>query len=286
MFMAESARVGRRGLICTAAIAGAGLGTLTGSAVADFINAELPRNAVDSWGWRLPFLAGALVGVVGWYFRRNLPETRKVEAVERPSRPPIVETITQHWRAVLRVVGLNLMHAVSFFMAFIFMKTYLHEFVGIPETQALTISTLGLVVVMIVTVASGMLSDRFGRKPVLISSAIAAVLFAYPLLWLINLANFWIDLACQMAFALIVGLYSGTAPVTMAEIVPANVRVTGTSVGYNLCMAGFGGATPMLTLILIKKAGTDMAPAFYLMTAAAVSLIVVLGIQEPSRRPI
>jgi MHS family proline/betaine transporter-like MFS transporter len=263
---------------------GAGIGTLMGSAMADLVNAILPSAAVESWGWRLPFLAGGLVGVVGWYLRRHLPETRGALAAQGSSRPPFVETITEHWRTVLRVVGLNLMHAVSFFMIFIFMKTYLHEFVGLPETQALTISTLGLLAVMLVTVLSGALSDRVGRKPVLIGGALAAILFTYPLLLLVNLGNFWIALACQFAFAVIVGTYSGTAPATMAEIVPGKVRVTGTSLGYNLCMALFGGTTPMITVILIKVTGTDMTPAFYIMLAAAISLVVVLGIKESSRR--
>jgi len=284
VYLAERAEQGKRGLLCTASIVGAGIGTLMGSAMADLVNAILPSAAVESWGWRLPFLAGGLVGVVGWYLRRHLPETRGALAAQGSSRPPFVETITEHWRTVLRVVGLNLMHAVSFFMIFIFMKTYLHEFVGLPETQALTISTLGLLAVMLVTVLSGALSDRLGRKPVLIGGALAAILFTYPLLLLVNLGNFWIALACQFAFAVIVGTYSGTAPATMAEIVPGKVRVTGTALGYNLCMALFGGTTPMITVILIKVTGTDMTPAFYIMLAAAISLVVVLGIKESSRR--
>jgi MHS family proline/betaine transporter-like MFS transporter len=135
-----------------------------------------------------------------------------------------------------------------------------------------------------VTVVSGALSDRIGRKPVLIASALAAIIFAYPLLILVNIGSFWIALACQFAFAAIVGTYSGTAPSTMAEIVPGQVRVTGTSLGYNLCMALFGGTTPMITVFLIKVTGTDMAPAFYIIGAAAISLTVVLSIKETSRR--
>jgi MFS transporter, MHS family, proline/betaine transporter len=283
-YCAECAKPGKRGLMCTASILGAGIGTLMGSAMADLVNAVLPIDAVDSWGWRIPFLAGALIGVVGWYLRRNLPETRSALAPQEPSRPPIIDTLVNYWGIVLRVVGLNLMHAVSFFMIFIFMKTYLHEFVGLKETQALTISTLGLLALMLVTVVSGALSDRIGRKPVLIASAIAAIVFTYPLLILVNIGSFWVALACQFAFAVIVGAYSGTAPSTMNEMVPGHVRVTGTSLGYNLCMALFGGTTPMITVFLIKVIGTNMAPAFYIMVAAAISLAVVLSIEETSRR--
>ncbi len=283
-YSAESAKPGKRGLMCTASIFGAGVGTLMGSAMADLVNVVFSTEVVESWGWRIPFLLGGLVGVVGWYLRRNLPETSSALATQEPSQPPIIDTLVHHWRIVLKVVGLNLMHAVSFFMIFVFMKTYLHEFVGLKETQALTIATLGLLALMVVTVVSGALSDRIGRKPVLLVSALAAIVFAYPLLMFVNMGSFWIALACQFAFASIVGTYSGTAPSTMAEMVPSHVRVTGTSLGYNLCMALFGGTTPMITVFLIKVTGTDMAPAFYIMFAAAISFAVVLGIDETSRR--
>jgi MHS family proline/betaine transporter-like MFS transporter len=284
-YSAESAKPGKRGLMCTASIFGAGVGTLMGSGMADLIYI-LPREAVESWGWRIAFILGGLVGVVGWYLRRSIPETRSALATQEPPEPPIMDTLVNHWRLVLKIVGLNLMHAVSFFMIFVFMKTYLREFVGLSETQALTISTLGLIALMLVTVASGTLSDRIGRKPVLLGSAIAAIIFAYPLLSLVNIGSFWIALVCQFAFAVIVGTYSGTAPSTMTELVPSDVRVTGTSLGYNLCMALFGGTTPMITVFLIKVTGTDMAPAFYIMAAAAISLLVVLSIDETSRRNI
>lgn len=93
-------------------------------------------------------------------------------------------------------------------------------------------------------------------------------------------------LAGQLAFALIVGAYAGAAPVTQAEMLPHAVRVTGTSAGYNLCMALFGGTTPVIAITLIKVTGNDLAPAFYLMAAAAVSLAVVLGLKETARRPL
>ena len=284
VYMAESAKPGRRGLLCTASILGAGIGTLLGSGFADLINAVLPKEDVETWGWRIPFLAGALVGIVGWYLRRSLTETRDSLKATQPSRPPITETLTKHWRTVLQVAGLNLMHAISFFMIFVFMKTYLHKFAGLTETQALTISTIGLLALMAVTLVAGSISDHVGRKPVLVASAISAIVFAYPLLTLVNLGHFWIALSCQLAFAVIVGTYSGTAPAAMAEISPGPVRVTTTSLGYNLCMALFGGTTPMMTVILIKATGIDATPALYIMLAAAISLLVVLRLEEPSKR--
>lgn len=112
------------------------------------------------------------------------------------------------------------------------------------------------------------------------------VLLAYPLLLVMNVPSFGMLLAGQLAFAVIVGAYAGTAPATIAEMLPHSIRVTGSSLGYNLCMALFGGTTPVVTVYLIKVTHTDLTPAFYLMAAAAVSLAVVLGLKETAKRPL
>lgn len=284
VYLAERAKQGRRGLFCTTSILGAGVGTLLGSGAADLVNQILPREAVESWGWRLPFLAGALLGFVGWYLRRDLPETSEgTQLAEESTRAPLIETITTEWRPVLRVTGLNLMHAVSFFMIFIFMKTYLHLDVGLPRLETRYLPTLGLIVLMLMTGMAGALSDRFGRKPLLISSALAMIILAYPLLVLINMKDFWIVVACQIAFAVIVGAYAGTVPATMAEILPSKIRVTGASLGYNLCMSLFGGTTPLITFYLVRVSGNNLVPAYYLILAAAVSLAVALTIKETGK---
>lgn len=284
VYLSEYAKPGKRGLLCSTSIVGAGVGTLMGSGVADMVNTFLPLDAVENWGWRLPFLAGALLGFVGWYLRQSLPETQE-PSDERPRHPPIVETIKEDWQVVLQVIGLNVMHAVAFFMIFIFIKTYLHSFVGLSQTQALTISTIGMIALMIATSVFGAVSDRVGRRPVLIGSAASAIVFAYPLFLLIDSGIFLVALACQLAFAVIVGSYSGTSPSAMTELVPRQVRVTGTSLGYNLCMAIFGGTTPMVTALLIKATGMNAAPAIYVMLAALVSLIVVLRLRETAPKP-
>ena len=282
-YCAECAADGHRGLLCTASILGAGVGTLLGSAAANILFLVLPADAVDAWGWRIPFLAGGVVGIIGLYLRRNLAETRGGQQDQKQAQLPILDALTNHLPTVLRVVGLNLMHAVSFFMIFIFMKTYLSKFIGLTEASALTISTVGLIALLAVTAAASALSDRIGRKRVLGASAVAAIVFALPLFILISSGNFWVALTCQLAFALIVGAYSGTAPSTMTEIVPGHLRVTCTSLGYNLSMALFGGSTPMITILLIKETGSNVAPALYIIAAAAVSLAVLSLIPETSR---
>jgi MFS transporter, MHS family, proline/betaine transporter len=286
VYLVERAHLGRRGLFGTFSILGGGIGTLAGAATATLISAALPSAAVESWGWRVPFLCGILIGLVGLYLRRQMPDTPNRPRGGEARLAKLARGLRTEWPAIPRIAGLNVMHAVGFFMLFIYLKTYLQEQVGIARTEALAITTIGLIALMACTAAFGAWSDRVGRKPVLIGSALAMVVLAYPLLVVMNQPSFGILLAGQLAFAVIVGAYAGTAPATIAEMLPASVRVTGSSLGYNLCMALFGGTTPVVTVYLIKVTHTDLTPAYYLMAAAAVSLAVVLGLKETAKRPL
>lgn len=270
----------------TFAILGGGIGTLAGSGTALLISASLPSAAVEGWGWRVPFLGGILIGAVGLYLRQRLPETRQAAGAEHAGAAKLVRALRAQWPTIPRIAGLNLMHAVGVFAVFIYMKTYLQVQVGVGRTEALRVTTIGLITLMSLTAAFGALSDRVGRRPVLIASSTALILFAYPLLALMNIPSFEALLAGQIGFAVIVGAYAGTAPATMAEMLPGHVRVSGTSLGYNLCMALFGGTTPLVVVYVIKISHSDLAPALYLMAAAAVSLAVVIRLQETAKRPL
>ena len=168
-------------------------------------------------------------------------------------------------------------------MIFIYAKTFFQVDVGIARSEALNINTISTLALLLLTVAAGALSDRIGRKPLLIASAASMIVFAYPLFWLMDHPDFSVILAGQLGFALIVGAFAGVAPATMAEMLPGCVRVSGTSMGFNLCMALFGGTTPLVAIYLIKLTGMDLAPAFYLIATAAVSLSVIVGLRETSK---
>ncbi len=286
VYLVERARPDRRGLFGTFSILGGGVGTLAGSATAALISALLPNQAVESWGWRVPFLAGAVIGLVGLYLRSRMPDLPAPAEAEEPRLAALAETFRTEWPKVPRITGLNLMHAVGVMMSFIYMKTYLQVDVGIGRTEALTVTTIGLLALMALTASFGALSDRVGRRPILIASALALLVLAYPLLSVMHAHSFAMLLAGQLSFSVIVGAYAGTAPATQAEMLPHAMRVTGTSAGYNLCLALFGGTTPMIAITLIKVTGNHLAPAFYLMAASAISLAVVLGLKETAKHPL
>ena len=167
IFMIEQAPAGRRGLMGGLAGASATLGTLLGSAIGAAFASVVPAEALESWGWRIPFLAGALVGVFGYLLRRHVGQTQ--EPVETASMP-IVETIRFHWGTVLQFVGICIFHAGSFYIALVYLVSWVQTFNHVPASTALTINTISMGITVICSCISGHLSDK-DRKSTRLNSS-------------------------------------------------------------------------------------------------------------------
>jgi MHS family proline/betaine transporter-like MFS transporter len=187
---------------------------------------------------------------------------------------------------MLRVAGGNMLNAVGFYLVFVYVATYLRQIVDVRATEALDINTLNMGILLLVMPAAGALSDRLGRKPLLLGAALGTLVLAWPLFWLMHHPTFGMILIGQMGFAVLVGLFLGVIPATMVEAFPAGVRCSALAVGYNVCLGVIGGTTPMAVAYLIARSHDDLSPAFYLMGAAAISLGVVLGWRETAQAPL
>jgi MHS family proline/betaine transporter-like MFS transporter len=286
VFLVEGAAPEQRGLMGSWSSFGAVAGILLGSAVGAALASLLSPAALQSWGWRIPFLLGLLVGLVGLYIRHHLPEMVGASSVRRPTTSPVAEAFRSEWRAILRVAGLNVMNAVGFYMIFVYVATYLQQIVHVEAARSLDINTISMVVMLLVMPTAGGLSDRVGRKPLLLAAAVGLLIGSWPLFWVMHHSNFALILLGQSGFAVLIGLFMGTAPATMAETFPAHVRCTALSLGYNLCLGILGGTTPMVAAYLIARSHNDFSPAFYLMAAAAVSLGVILSLRETAYSPL
>ena len=170
--------------------------------------------------------------------------------------------------------------AVGFYMSFVYVTTYLRQIDHIAQSTALDINTISMAVLLLLLAPVGALSDRCGRKPVLLVATGGMLLMAWPLFWMLHHSAAFVILLGQIGFAVLSACFWGTIPATMVELVPERVRCTVLSLGYNTGMAILGGLTPMVAVYTIKRSQYDLSPAFLLMAAAAVSLVVVTALRE------
>ena len=279
IFLVEHSAAGRRGFFGSFAEVGACSGVLLGSALSALVTSVLDRTMVDSWGWRVPFLVGVTVGIVGLYIRRHAIEESAPQGRQREPASPIREALTE-WRTILRLIGLGAVGAVGFYMSFVYVTTYLRQIDHIAQSTALDINTISMSVLLLLLAPVGALSDRCGRKPVLLIATGGMFLMAWPLFWMLHHKAPFVILVGQIGFAVLSACFWGIIPATMVELVPERVRCTVLSLGYNTGMAILGGLTPMVAVYTIKRSQYDLSPAFLLMAAAAVSCVVVIGLTE------
>jgi len=282
VFLIEHAPEGRRGLMGSLAPCAASGGILLGSAVGAGFAAAMPTETLNAWGWRIPFLLGLLVGIAGYFLRRHMQET---VLAERGQRAPIVETLHDHWRVVLLIAGLSAFVAVSFYVSFVYLVSWLQNADRIAPARALEINSFSMVILLPVTIAGGWLSDRAGRKPILLMATVLGFVTALSLWWVMHHASAELALLGQLGMVLIVGLFNGALAAAIVERAPPSVRCTAVALGYNLCLGVIGGLSPLAATWLVERTGDEVAPAFLIMATAVISFLVVLQMSETRRAP-
>jgi MHS family proline/betaine transporter-like MFS transporter len=289
-FLVEYAPAGRRGFFGSWQQFSVGVGLLAGSAAASVISYALTPAAVNAWGWRVPFIAGMLIAPVGYYLRSKVNETPAfTHTVETAtvSASPLRATFTTHRRAVLSGFGLTIVWTVSSYLFLTFMPTFAVQQLHMPLTEALLSNSLAILVYTVLTPFMGALSDRIGRKMMLLAASGIYLVTGYPLFLLITAqGGFASLLLAQVVAAATLALFSGPAPALLCELYPTNIRYTALSVGYNLAVMLFGGFAPFIATLLIQQTGSPIAPTFYLMAAALISIIAISTVTDKYRRPL
>jgi MHS family proline/betaine transporter-like MFS transporter len=156
--------------------------------------------------------------------------------------------------------------------------SWLHLADGIPPAQALEINTISMIVLLPVMLGAGWLSDRYGRKPLMLASAVLGFVLALPLFWV--MLNPSLALLGQLCIVLIIGPYIGVTPALLVEVAPTRVRCTAVALGYNLCLAVTGGATPLIAAWLVERTSTEISPALLIMLGAAITTAALLRTEE------
>jgi MFS transporter, MHS family, proline/betaine transporter len=288
-YIVEYAPEGRRGFIGSWQQFSVGGGFLLGSLSGTVLSFALSPEALTSWGWRVPFLLGIVVGGVGAYLRWRLPDTPKFAEIEQHralAQTPLAETLRQYPRETLTAFGLTLHNTVAYYISLIYMTGYLINIGKLPQPTAQLIGTICLAIFVALIPFMGMLSDRFGRRPQLIASCLGFALLGYPFFLLGSSGRADLAFLAQFLMVAFLSLYAGCGPAAYAELFPTRVRYTALSIGYNVAVAIFGGFAPFIATWLIRETGNPLAPAFYVIAAAAITLVIVMRMRETAFSPL
>ncbi len=285
IFLAEHAKRDSRGFMASWSSVGAVAGALLGSAVGALFSTMLSDQDLHSWGWRAAFVLSLAVGGIAMYLSKKVPEVELDETEkEEFEGTPIMEALKTQKAAMLRVVGIVLAYSVGYYLVFLYITTFLIDIVKVPSSEALDINTISMVVLMVLLPLMAKLSDRFGRKPVLLSASLGLFFLSYPLFWMMHHDNAMFILVGQLGFAVFVSAFAGTNPVTMVEAFPSHLRCSAMSFAFNLCFALFGGTTPLVASYLIEHTHNDLSIAYLMMGAAFLSCMALIVHPETARK--
>jgi len=274
-FLVESAPAHRRGFYGSWMQVGVGLAMLTGALISSLVT-RLTPDALDSWGWRVPFLFGLIIGPVGLYIRRHLEETEAfLEArAAVKEKDGLAKTIAVHLKEVVVCIGFFSGQAISYYVILLYMPTFATTQLHLPLSEAFTAQLIGLVCFTSVVPLFGALSDRIGRKPILIGSFVLYLGVAYPLFsWVHASPSFGNLLIMQIVLGSLLGAFAGPFSTALAEQFPTRMRASGLGIVANAATMVFGGFAPLYVTWLIEATGSPIAPAFYVMFGTAISLV-------------
>nr|WP_198004777.1 MFS transporter [Rubrobacter xylanophilus] len=265
------------------------LGFLTASLAVFLLNSALTEEAVTAWGWRIPFLIAGPMAVVGLYIRLKLEDTpnfRVLEQTNEVSQAPLRELLRQDWKQLLQMTGIEILQHVSFYIVLVYLLTYQTQELGLSSGSAAMLSTITSIVAMVLVPLFGALSDRVGRKPLLIASGLGFLLLSYPAFLLMRTGDLGAIILVQTGLGILLALILSTHAVAMSEIFPTRVRQAGLSLGYQVTAAIFAGTVPYLMTYLISATGNPYVPAFYLMFVGLVGVGTTLTLRETAGLPL
>lgn len=288
-FIAEYASDRRRGFLCSWLEFGTLAGYVLGASLVTVLTLLLPREAMDAWGWRVPFLAAGPLGTIGLYLRLRLDDTPRFKSMEHRGETadsPLRETVTQNWRPILLCVGMVIVYNVIDYTVLSYMPTYLSQVLKIGEGSALLIVVALMLLLMALITFVGRLSDRVGRKPILVGSCVGLVLLPYPAFLMMSQGHLFETIVGLLVLGLLLVMLLGTMPSALPALFRTRVRYGGFAIGYNLSTSIFGGTAPLVLSALIAATGSKLVPAFYVMAAALVSLVPFLLAKETAKEPL
>ena len=289
-YLLEGAPEKRRGLIASSASAASEVGALLAVGISALTVSLLPAVDLDNWGWRIPFFVGAALAASVWIARSTMHESpefiRQQQAGTVPELP-FRHALRHHRTGIARGFAISALGSITYYVGITYVPSFLTSAGQMSERQSLWLSTAAAVAVILVTPLVGLLSDRIGRKPVLIALCAGSAALPATMFTLMAGSTTGQALAGALILALLAGAVSAVGAVATAEQFPGEGRVTGLALGATMATAIFGGLTPYAAQLLVERTGWTSAPGLMTAVVALAVLPVMLLLREtaPSVRP-
>jgi MHS family proline/betaine transporter-like MFS transporter len=290
-FMAEYAPSRRRGFLGSFLEFGTLAGFSVGALLMLTFSVVLSDEQMGQWGWRLPFLVAAPLGLIGVYLRSRLEDTpifRELEEsgeTEQGAVSQFRDLVVEYWAPILRLVGLVVALNVVNYTLLTYMPTYLEQTIGLSSSHSLIVPVIGMLSMMVFLPLSGHISDRVGRKPMWWVSLVGLFIAGVPMFLLMS-TNM---VGAIIGFAVLGLLYVpqlSTISATFPAMFPTQVRYAGFAIAYNVSTSLFGGTAPAINDWLVNKTGDQLIPAYYMMVACVIGMLALIKVPETARCPI
>ncbi|MEV0110824.1 MFS transporter [Nocardia sp. NPDC050799] len=287
-YIAESAPPKRRGFFGSFTPVGSTLGFAVAAAVVGLVALVTTDEQMESWGWRIPFLLALPLAYVCLRVRMKLEDTPEFEEMaekQQVTKSPLLDTVTKNPWSVLRVVGVAIAMNGSGYIGLTYFSVYLIKDLGFSKDAVYWTSAIAIALACATFPLSGMLTDRFGRKPVLIGGYLGYVIIALPAFMIMGATESILVIGIvYFLYMVLNGVVQVPAFPLFTELFPRTVRYTGVSLGFNIGTIAAGGTAPYVAAQLVESTGNAMSPAYWVMGVCAIGLLTVATIRETSRK--
>ena len=282
-YIVEHSEGKKRGLLGSSTIISLIIGFLFGSFVVKIVQSSMSVAAFEDWGWRIPFLLGVIIGVVGFYIRHQCDESPAFKIArdsELLSKNPVRDAFKLHFSKMAGAFSIYTAVTMPFYLVAIYFIAYSKSQLGFSISESLEINVAAMLSMLVGTVIGAIASDRIGRKRLMMPVLVVMAMLAIPVMSGMEAGDFTGTLLWQCLLGLVVGLYIGPIPALLVEIFPTSVRLTGMSLALNAATVVFGGTTPMFCIWLLEQTGTPIAIAIYVIFCCAIALAALYSYQD------
>jgi MHS family proline/betaine transporter-like MFS transporter len=275
IFVCENVEPHKAGFAGGMITSSSAIGSLTGAIAASIVTLEF----MPSWAWRVAFLFGIIIGIVGFYIRRRMTDIYLTELLNKKKqriRSPLVEAIKSNPSSIICVMGIAAFSGIMSTTSTKYVSVFLITFQSWPASEALFVMSFGNLIYILLAPFSGWLSDKFGGRIIMLSGALATLASIYPVLFLLTSESGIVAVvSAQMLLAILAAWFQGPMNLFIANLFKAENRYSGLAFSYCVGMAIFGGTTPMISTALVRWSGDPTTPAFYIILGSIIGLIGV-----------